>query len=104
MKPSLFHALLTLDPSADAASGTWEATCSGVIRVSGDTPDKEREFHALLMTADNEPFRPGEASREVTISTTDDAATDYLTTGVAFELWSGQQPIGRGVIARRAFV
>jgi hypothetical protein len=104
MKPILFHALLTLDPSAGPAGDAPGATRTGVIHAGGDTPDGERRFPALVETADNEPFRAGEDAREVTISVTDEVAPDYLITGAGFELWSGEEAVGRGVITRRAFV
>ncbi|WP_188195937.1 hypothetical protein [Nonomuraea sp. SYSU D8015] len=101
MKPILFRALLTLDPSAYPATGTSETIRTGVIRVPDE---RERQFHALVATADNEPFRPEEHSREVSISISDEAAPDYLATGVGFELWTSHRRIGHGVITRRAFV
>ncbi|WP_188197782.1 hypothetical protein [Nonomuraea sp. SYSU D8015] len=104
MKLILYRALLTLDPAAYPSGDMAETTRSGVIRVPGHTPDKERQFPAIIATADNEPFQVGEKSREVRISVTDETAPDYLTTGVGFELWSSQQPIGHGIITRRAFV
>ncbi|GAB3971529.1 hypothetical protein GCM10029978_046890 [Actinoallomurus acanthiterrae] len=98
-----FRALVTIDPADERAWELDSPTHPLVVRAHRHHPERSRCFNAVISTDDQEPLRPGDTHHVVTMTLSDEKATEFLTPGEHFELLARNE-VGRGVVSRRVFV
>ena len=71
-----------------------------VVRAQHRDTHRSKLFSSVVTTDDEQPLRPGDAHRIVTMQVNGDDATQYVGAGEHFELWFGTD-VGHGVVARQ---
>jgi hypothetical protein len=98
MTPFTFKALVTLD-DGELPAGRF----AGSVVLRGHCagpPVSTMMFTARIVADDDEPLRPGDRRRVVTITVTDDRAAQFFSPGRHFEVLTGHE-VGRGTVSRR---
>ncbi|WP_019634918.1 hypothetical protein [Actinomadura atramentaria] len=103
MRTTTYGAVVTVDSTATSIASPPGPSHRVGVRIPGRGASGPRRLEALLTTEDDEPLRPGDHARQVTLVTTDERAHELLTTGTRFELWT-RHLVGQGAITRRRFV
>lgn len=114
MHQSRYRAVIALDPVPRAPSiprpgrpadsgGVYRNHTRELVLCAGsrEKPGGVRGFATELCWDDEEPLHPGDR-HIVTVTVTDDGASEILSPGERFTLWSGGE-VGHGTISRRMF-
>jgi len=102
MKRFRYQALVTLYPPQQGglpASLPAETRCL-VVRAEDQQTHRSKLFSSVLMTADDQPLRPGDARRVVTLQVNGDDARQFMRPGGEFALWFGTD-VGHGTVSRQ---
>jgi hypothetical protein len=100
MTPFTFKALVTLDDGEKPVNCAAGANRGLVLRGHCGPPERTMMFNAQITTDDDEPLRPGDHYRVVTITVTDDRAEQFFSPGRHFELLT-RHDVGHGTVSRR---
>ena len=101
MKRVRYQALVTLYPAQQGGLPTSlpaETRCL-VVRAE-DQQSRSKLFSSVVMTADDQPLRPGDAHRVVVMQVNGDDAGRFMRPGGEFTLWFGTD-VGRGTVSRQ---
>jgi hypothetical protein len=105
-----FRAVITLDPAGQRSSPLHPPTQqypnhTHALAILAHHPlhgaDRFRYFAAETSWDGGEPLHPGDHA-VVTLTMSDDEATEFFGAGQHFVLWSGGD-VGHGIVSRRVF-
>lgn len=102
MKRFRYQALVTLYPAQQGGLPTSlpaETRCL-VVRAADQRTHRSKLFSSVVMTADDQPLRPGDVHRLVTMQVNGDDARQFMHPGGEFTLWFGTD-VGRGTVSRQ---
>ena len=98
MTPFTFKALVTLE-DAEQPAGRLARSLALRGHCAGP-PVRTMMFNARIVADDDEPLRPGDRHRVVTITVIDDRAARFFSPGRHFEVLTGHE-VGHGTVSRR---